>query len=138
MKKYFDMPVAKQDKPWAPHYCCAHCKKTLEGWLRGEKHSMKFYKPRIWLEPTDHSTNCFFCSVDVSKKRKGKDSSIKYPDIPWSTAAIPRSSQYPVPVPAFSDASLEGGSIEGENATESDGFLADRLKTLLTSQTKKK
>ena len=78
-KKYLDMPVTTQDKPWVPHYCCTHCKKTLEGWLRGEKRSMIFYKPRIWLETTNYSTNCFFCSVDVNTKWKGKTSFIIYP-----------------------------------------------------------
>ncbi|XP_058879412.1 uncharacterized protein LOC131737009 [Acipenser ruthenus] len=30
-KAYFGMPVGDQDKPWAPHFTCEHCKKTLEG-----------------------------------------------------------------------------------------------------------
>ncbi|KAL7877007.1 hypothetical protein SRHO_G00036500 [Serrasalmus rhombeus] len=29
-KAYFGMPVGDQDKPWAPHFTCEHCKKTLE------------------------------------------------------------------------------------------------------------
>jgi hypothetical protein len=30
-KAYFGMPVGDQDKPWAPHSTCEHCKKILEG-----------------------------------------------------------------------------------------------------------
>ncbi|XP_076370254.1 uncharacterized protein LOC143256652 [Tachypleus tridentatus] len=52
-KPYFDMPVGDQDKPWVPHSTCEHCKKTLEGWYRGEKRVMKFAIPRIWHEPTE-------------------------------------------------------------------------------------
>ncbi|KAL6458377.1 hypothetical protein MHYP_G00336070 [Metynnis hypsauchen] len=29
-KAYFGMPVGDQDKQWAPHFTCEHCKKTLE------------------------------------------------------------------------------------------------------------
>ncbi|XP_076365938.1 uncharacterized protein LOC143254912 [Tachypleus tridentatus] len=53
-KTYFDMPIGDQDKPWA-HFTCENCKKTLEGWYRGEKSVMKFAIPRVWREPTDHS-----------------------------------------------------------------------------------
>ena len=28
---YFGMPAGDQDKPWAPHFTCEHCKRTLEG-----------------------------------------------------------------------------------------------------------
>ncbi|KAL6481179.1 hypothetical protein MHYP_G00092590 [Metynnis hypsauchen] len=86
-KAYFGMPVGDQDKPWAPHFTCEHCKKTLEGWYRGEKRAMRFAVPRIWREPTDHSTNCYFCMVDPSKRRTGKNATpVTYPDIPSSIA----------------------------------------------------
>ncbi|XP_076321172.1 uncharacterized protein LOC143230837 isoform X2 [Tachypleus tridentatus] len=39
-KAYFDMPVRDQDKPWAPRFTYENCKKTLEGWYRGEKRAM--------------------------------------------------------------------------------------------------
>ncbi|KAL6461702.1 hypothetical protein MHYP_G00298470 [Metynnis hypsauchen] len=89
-KAYFGMPVGDQDKPWAPHFTYEHCKKTLEGWYRGEKRAMHFAVPRIWREPTDHSTNCYFCMVDPSKRRTGKNAtSVTYPDIPSSIAPVP-------------------------------------------------
>ena len=67
-KAYFGVQVEDQDKPWAPHYSCENCKKrTLEGWFQGERRPMKFAIPRIWREPTDHSTNCYFCMADPSK-----------------------------------------------------------------------
>ncbi|KAL6459437.1 hypothetical protein MHYP_G00329090 [Metynnis hypsauchen] len=94
------MPVGDQDKPWAPHFTCEHCKKTLEGWYRGEKRAMHFAIPRIWREPTDHSTNCYFCMVDPSKRCTGKNAMpVTYPDIPSSTAPVPHCPELPVPTP---------------------------------------
>ena len=34
---YFGVLVGDQDKRWAPHVICKYCRRTLEGWLRGEK-----------------------------------------------------------------------------------------------------
>src|SRR6218665_1140592 len=36
----------------------------VTGWYMGKKRAMKFAVPRIWLQPTDHSSNCYFCMVD--------------------------------------------------------------------------
>ncbi|XP_076329709.1 uncharacterized protein LOC143235436 [Tachypleus tridentatus] len=97
-KAYFGMPVRDQDKPWAPHFTCKHCKKTLEGWYRGEKRAVKFTILRIWREPTDHSRNYYFCMVDPSKCRTEKNASaIMYPDLPSSIAPVSHCSELPVP-----------------------------------------
>src|SRR6218665_18434 len=45
----------------------------VTGWYRGEKRAMKFAIPRIWPQPTDHSSNCCFCMVDPTKRRIGKN-----------------------------------------------------------------
>ncbi|XP_076361827.1 uncharacterized protein LOC143252893 [Tachypleus tridentatus] len=59
---------------------------------------MKFAVPRIWREPTDHSSNCNFCMVAPSKYRAGKNSSvIMYPDLPSSIAPVPDCFELPVP-----------------------------------------
>ncbi|XP_058858437.1 uncharacterized protein LOC117432411 isoform X3 [Acipenser ruthenus] len=86
-KAYFGMPVGDQDKPWAPHFTCEHCKKTLEGWYRGEKRAMKFAIPRIWREPTDHSSNCYFCMVDPSKRT---EFSVGRNNVKWEPLVDPR------------------------------------------------
>ncbi|XP_061421547.1 uncharacterized protein LOC133350810 [Lethenteron reissneri] len=47
---------------------------------------MKFAIPSIWQEPTDHSSNCYFCMVDPSKRRTGKNApAITYPNLPVPT-----------------------------------------------------
>ncbi|MGH0136926.1 UNVERIFIED_CONTAM: hypothetical protein FKN15_008500 [Acipenser sinensis] len=61
---------------------------------------MKFAIPRIWREPTDHSSNCYFCMVDPSKRRTGKNApAITYPDLPSSIAPVPHCHELPVPTP---------------------------------------
>ncbi|XP_076344912.1 uncharacterized protein LOC143244332 [Tachypleus tridentatus] len=97
-KAYFGMPARDQDKHWAPHFTCKHFKKTLEGWYRGEKKATKFAIPRIWREPTDHSSNCYFCMVNPSKYQAGKNASaIMYPDLPSSIALVPHCPELPAP-----------------------------------------
>ncbi|MGH0125014.1 UNVERIFIED_CONTAM: hypothetical protein FKN15_077232 [Acipenser sinensis] len=61
---------------------------------------MKFAIPRIWREPTDHSSNCYFCMVDPSKRRTGKNAPvITYPDLPSSITSVPHCYELPVPTP---------------------------------------
>ena len=61
---------------------------------------MKFAIPRIWREPTDHITNCYFCMVDPSKRREGKNATpVVYPDLPSSIAPVPHCPELPVPLP---------------------------------------
>ncbi|XP_076352880.1 uncharacterized protein LOC143248412 [Tachypleus tridentatus] len=64
------------------------------------KRAMKFAIPRIWREPTDHSSNCYFCMVDPSKRRTDKNASaIVYPDLPSSIVPEPHYPELPVPTP---------------------------------------
>ena len=59
---------------------------------------MKFAVPRIWLEPTNHSSNCYFCLVDPSTHQAGKNApAIVYPDIPSLIVSVPHSAQLPIP-----------------------------------------
>ena len=61
---------------------------------------MKFAIPRIWREPTNHTNDCYFCMVDPSTRRTGKNApAIVYPSIPSSIAPVPHSDQLPVPIP---------------------------------------
>ena len=115
---YFGIQIGDQDKPWAPHYCCEHCKRTMEGWFRGEKRTMKFAIPRIWRKPTDHSTNCYFCMVDPSRRRSGKNAPpIQYPDIPSSIAPVKHCADLPIPIPPASGTQT---STQDSNTSDTD------------------
>ena len=97
-KAYFGVPVGDQDKKWAPHVVCGSCRSTLEAWYRGESRKMKFAVPRIWREPTDHISNCYFCVVEVSHHRKGNKTDVfDYPDIPSSLRPVAHCDDLPVP-----------------------------------------
>ena len=86
------------------------------GWYRGEKRAMKFAIPRIWREPTDHSSNCYFCLVDPSKRRTGKSAPpIMYPDIPSSIAPVSHCPEIPVPNPPKRDQPSSGESSKSDS-----------------------
>ncbi|GBP70103.1 Tigger transposable element-derived protein 4 [Eumeta japonica] len=73
-------------------------KSVNQAWYRGEKKSMKFAVPRIWREPTDHIHDCYFCVVNPSKRRAGKNAKkIEYPNLPSTSAPVPHSENFPVP-----------------------------------------
>lgn len=85
---------------------------------------MKFAIPRIWREPTDHLTNCYFCMVDPSKRRTGKNApAVLYPDLPSSIAPVPHCSELPIPSPPARERASSGerSVSEGEdNSSVSD------------------
>lgn len=61
---------------------------------------MKFAIPRIWREPKDDVTDCYFCMVNPSKRRRDKNTKpIEYPDLESSSAPIAYDPTRPVPEP---------------------------------------
>ncbi|XP_061411305.1 uncharacterized protein LOC133344987 [Lethenteron reissneri] len=84
---------------------------------------MKFAIPRIWWEPTDHSSNCYFCMVDPSKRGFGKNApAITYPDLPSPIAPVPHFHELPVPTPP----EREQPSLEESSKSESEEDIVDR------------
>ena len=72
---------------------------------------MKFAILRIWRQPTDHSSNCYFCMVDPTKRCTGKNApQIVYPDIPSSIVPAPHCSELSIPTPPKRDQSSSGDS----------------------------
>ena len=72
----FGCKVRDQDKKWPPHVYCISCATILHEWLNNKGCSMPFAIPMIWREPTDHLTDCYFCSVlllrhGITKKKRG-------------------------------------------------------------------
>src|SRR5271163_2951357 len=98
------------------HFLNLYNSAMFTGWYRGEKRAMKFAIPRIWREPTDHSSNCYFCLVDPSKRRTGKSAPpIMYPDIPSSIAPVPHCPELPVPTPPERDQPSSGESSKSDS-----------------------
>ncbi|CAF4947727.1 unnamed protein product [Pieris macdunnoughi] len=118
---YFDCPVRNQDKPWAPHVARSYCKRR---WYRGEKRSMKFAIPRIWREPKDHITDCYFCMVNPSKRRRGKNAKpIEYPDLESSSAPIAHDLTRPVPDPPKKLSQKSSSSFSSYKSNSDKEFL---------------
>ena len=72
---YFGCKIGDQDKSWALHICCRKCATDLSQWLNGKRHAMPFVVPMVWREPSNHTTDCYFCMVPpvsggVTKKKK--------------------------------------------------------------------
>ena len=57
--------LADQDKAWALRMVCKAFTETLRGSTNG-KRSLNFEIPMVWMEPTNHVTDCYFCAVDVT------------------------------------------------------------------------
>ncbi|XP_073533089.1 uncharacterized protein [Phyllobates terribilis] len=96
---YFGCRIGDQDKSWAPHICCNTCASHLTQWLHGKRQSMPFAVPMIWREPTNHTTNCYFCMVPpirkgVSRKKKW---TLQYPNLPSAIRPVPHTEKLPVP-----------------------------------------
>ena len=115
---YFGCKIGDQDKRWAPHICCNTCATNLRQWLNRKRKSMPFAVPMIWREPTDHTSNCYFCMVPpvgkgVSKKKKW---TVHYPNIPSAIRPVPHGEGLPVP-DAPESFSLESDEEEEEDET---------------------
>ena len=94
---YFGVKLGDQDKPWAPHRVCASCASIMSLWTKGKKH-FTFGVPLVWREPKNHSDDCYFCSVNVSRAISKTRSSMKYLNLLSALQSIPHSNQLPVPV----------------------------------------
>jgi len=80
----------------------------------------------IWREPTDHTSNCYFCLVPATDKglSKKKKATVQYPNIPSALRPVPHGEGPPVPEPPESF-SLESDEEQHENqSTETETELA--------------
>ena len=76
---------------------------------------MKFAVLQISRQPTDHSSNCYFCMVDPTKCHTDKNApKIVYPDIPFSIAPVPHCPELPIPTSPKRDQSSSGDSSKSD------------------------
>jgi len=89
---------------------------------------MRFPIPCVWREPSNHPTDCYFCMVGPSKRRKGKNTlSIKYADIPSSTGSVPHNTTgVPVPQPHLRDESFMTDATRTDSETEQSAAVCVR------------
>ena len=95
---YFRCEIGDQDKWWAPHYVCRNCYANLTQWLKNGSRHLTFGVPMVWREPTDHTTDCYFCEFPVKTHNQKSLKSVVYPDLPSARRPIPHSEELPKPI----------------------------------------
>ena len=93
---YFGCKVGDQDKHWAPHFICITCVRRITGWSKGDRH-MNFAVPMIWREPTNHSTDCYFCLTNIKGITAKSKHTVQYPNLSSAMRPVPHSDELPVP-----------------------------------------
>lgn len=96
---YFQLILGDQDKAWAPHKVCRRCEEDLRLWFKGKKTAFRFGIPMIWREQKSHTTDCYFCSVDVKGFNTKNKKNISYPNLDSAIRPVSHSSEIPVPHP---------------------------------------
>nr|CAH7720491.1 unnamed protein product [Callosobruchus chinensis] len=99
---YFKLKLGDQDKPWAPHKVCRRCEEDLRLWFKGKKNAFRFGIPMIWREQKNHTTDCYFCSVDVKGFNSKNKRNISYPNLDSAIRPVPHSSEISIPQPPSS------------------------------------
>ena len=77
---------------------CQNCEENLRHWTKENRNCLAFGIPMTWREPMDHTTDCYFCLVNVKGVVMKTKHRIKYPNIPSAIRPIPHSDELPVPV----------------------------------------
>ena len=123
---YFGCKLGDQDKSCAPHICCVTSVRLLTGWKSGS-YRMPFTIPLVWREPTDLSSDCYFCFTNITVITSKNKHTVKYPDLPSTVRPVTHIEE--LPVPKFlenltfssdsSDSDDDHGQQEGDNA---DGY----------------
>ena len=62
---------------------------------------MPFAISMVWREPTDYSSNCYFCMILAVSKgmSRKKKCTVKYPNIPSAVRPVPHGKELPIPAP---------------------------------------
>ncbi|KAL4715739.1 hypothetical protein ACJJTC_006318 [Scirpophaga incertulas] len=78
---YFKLILGDPDKAWAPHKVCRRCEEDLRLWFKSKKTAFRFGIPMIWREQKNHTTDCYFCSIDVKGLNTKNKKKISYPNL---------------------------------------------------------
>ena len=94
---------------------------NLSQWLNGKRHAIPFVVPMVWREPSNHATDCYFCTVlpvsgGITKKKKW---TIVYPNIPSALRQAPHGEVIPVPEPPKEFSIDSEDEDEGESTSGS-------------------
>jgi hypothetical protein len=76
----------------------------LGGWINRKGTTMPFAVPMVWREPSNHSSDCYFClTPPVASGLNRKKQRIDYPSIPSATRPVPHGEDLPLSEPPKDD-----------------------------------
>ena len=70
----------------------------MHDWTKEERKGLPFGIPMTWLEPTSHTTDCYFCLVNAKGIGKKNRHKISYSSIPSAIPPTLQSDELPIPV----------------------------------------
>ena len=87
---YFGCKLGDQDKKLAPHIVCKSCATHLGSWINYKGMAMPFALPVVWREPSNHSSDCYFCFTPlVASGMNRKKQRIDYVNISSAIRSAP-------------------------------------------------
>jgi len=79
---------------------CKSCAIRLGGWINYKGMAMPFAVPLVWREPSNHSSDCYFCLTPlVTSGMNRKKQRIDYLNIPSAIRSAPHREDLPMPEP---------------------------------------
>ena len=98
----------------------------LPDWSKGKLKGLPFRIPMTWREPTDHTTDCYFCLVNTKGIGKDNRHKISYPNIPSAIPPTLHCDELPIPVfKGFLPSEGVGSDQEQETADETQEILSE-------------
>lgn len=79
----FGISCKSLNNSWTPNIICNSCRIFLSQWKTRDYNVKRFSSPMIWREPSNHKTDCYFCSFEtlgLTNKSKHSDS-VQYPSV---------------------------------------------------------
>lgn len=63
---YYGVRMGDEDKEWAPKFSCCVCVTRLSNFVRTGQGMPVYADPIYWMEPTNHTADCFICTTKLS------------------------------------------------------------------------
>ena len=88
---------------------------------------MNFAIPMVWREPQDHSSDCYFCIMQIKGISNKSKHTVKYPNLLSAMRSVPHSGDLPKPHPPthliLEDESEHEAATEVPNEQQDDATV---------------
>ncbi|GBN73404.1 hypothetical protein AVEN_261739-1 [Araneus ventricosus] len=122
---YFKLKLGDQDKPRAPHMVCRRCEEDLRLWFKGKKNSFRFGIPMMWLEQQNHTTDCYFCLVDVRGFNTKNKKNLFYLNLNSAIRTMPDTSEIQISDKSSSLDDIRSDSEDGDTLSHQEESSSD-------------